>query len=272
MYSRFASIEDLDNLQDKQQERVRAEPTSATERFRLFQVLSMRGRWDDAKRQLQQALSNDASLLPMIRSYQFIIDAELQRDRCWRGEAPVSMAALAIEDWATHLAEDCAQLDAPERLASNLANAPALRGEIDVVREGAQDIHTHEFQWIADGDGRLGPMLELIGPQGYGWMPLTRVREIEIAAPQNGVDRLWARAVLTLTSGERQRTTMPVRYVGDYASLSSSLLLGQETCWRALGDKSLQLFAGVGQRMWITDQDEYALLDVRAVRLQGGAA
>jgi type VI secretion system protein ImpE len=272
MYSRFASIEDLDILQDKQQERIRAEPTSATERFRLFQVLSMRGRWEDAKRQLQQALNNDASLLPMIRSYQHIIDAEQQRDRCWRGGAPVKLAGHAIEDWATHLAANCTRLDDPECLASNLAGAPAVRGEIDVVREGTQDIQTHEFQWIADGDCRLGPMLELIGAQGYSWMPLTQLREIEIAAPQSGVDRLWARAVLTLASGERQRTTIPVRYTGDYASLSSALLLGRKTCWQALGDESLQLFTGAGQRMWITDLDEYALLDIRAVRLLGSVA
>ncbi|WP_447753448.1 type VI secretion system accessory protein TagJ [Pseudomonas nicosulfuronedens] len=271
MHSRFASIEDLESLLEQQQERIRAEPTSATERFRLFQILSLRGDWEGARRQLRHALSNDASLLPIIRSYQSIVDAEHQRDGCWRGEQAVLLTCPIAEDWATRLATDCA-LDDRDRQASNLDAAPALRGEIDIVHDGSTEVETHAFEWICDGDGRLGPMLELIGPRGYGWMPLSQIREIEMAAPQSGVDRLWARVALTLAGGVRQRMTIPVRYAGEYSTLPNPLLLGRETSWSALGDESLQLFAGAGQRMWITDQGEYAVLDVRAIRLHGETA
>lgn len=271
MHLRFAGIENLDNLQTEQQQRIRDEPMSAAERFGLFQTLSIRGDWEGANRQLRQALNNDASLLPIVRSYQLIIEAEQQRERCARAEQPVQLMAPVIEDWASALAADYAQLDEPERLASHLAQAPTLRGEIEVAVDGGQAVRTDPFDWITDGDSRFGPVLELIHQQGYCWLPMTQVREIEISAPQSGCDRLWTRVVITRTSGERLRATIPVRYAGDYAGQPDSLLLGRETRWNLLGDEALQLFTGEGQRMWITDAGEYAVLDVRAIRLHGSA-
>lgn len=271
MHFQFANIDSLENLLAEQQERVRRAPTAATERFRLFQVMSLLGDWNSADRQLRHALDYDASLLPMIRSYQLIVEAELQRARNWKGEQPVKLDNPSHEEWAQRLAADSALIDAPERLAQSLAEAPALRGEIDIAVEGKQPLRTEAFQWIADGDCRLGPMLELIGQHGYYRMPLTDVREVEISAPQSGCDRLWARVAITRNSGDRLRATIPVRYAGDYGTQSTALLLGRATSWFALGDETLQLFGGEGQRMWITESGEYALLDVRAIRLFGNA-
>lgn len=272
MHFRFAGIENLDSLQTEQQQRIRDEPMSSTERFGLFQTLSMRGDWEGANRQLRQALNNDASLLPVVRSYQLIVDAELRRERCSRGEKPVQLMTQAEENWVSDLVADYACLEEPERLAHHLAQAPALSGEIDVVIDGGLAVRTDTFDWIADGDSRFGPILELIHQQGYCWLPMTEVREIEITAPQSGCDRLWARVAITRTNGERLRATIPVRYAGDYASQPDSLLLGRETRWNVLGDAALQLFTGEGQRMWITNEGEYAVLDVRAIRLHGGSA
>jgi type VI secretion system protein ImpE len=270
MHFRFAGIESLDSLQSEQQQRIRDEPTSAAERFGLFQTLSMRGDWEGANRQLRQALNNDSSLLPIVRSYQLILDAELQRERCLHGEQPPQLMMLTDEAWALSLAEDYVRQDNLEHLASHLAQAPALRGEIDVVQDGSEEVQTETFDWIADGDSRLGPMLELIHQQGYCWLPMSQVREIEISAPQSGFDRLWTRVAITRTNGERLRATIPVRYAGNYTTQPDSLLLGRGTRWNSLGDAALQLFTGEGQRMWITDVGEFALLDVRAMRLHGG--
>ncbi|MNO66781.1 ImpE protein [compost metagenome] len=101
---------------------------------------------------------------------------------------------------------------------------------------------------------------------------MSELRELEIAAPESGCDRLWARAVITRVSGERMRATIPVRYVGDYESQSTNLLLGRETCWHPVGEERLNLYSGEGQRMWATEFSEYALLDVRAIRLRGKSA
>lgn len=272
MHFRFAGIESLDKLQSEQQQRIRGEPTSATERFGLFQTLSMRGDWEGANRQLRQALNNDASLLPVVRSYQLIIEAELQRERCSRGEQSIHLVTSTEEDWSSSLAAGYAGREEPANLADHLALAPALRGEIDIAIDGGQAVRTETFDWIADGDSRLGPMLELILQQGYCWLPMTEIREVEISLPQSGCDRLWARAAITRTNGERLRATIPVRYAGDYANQVDSLLLGRETRWNVLGDAALGLFTGEGQRMWITNAGEYAVLDVRAIRLFGDSA
>lgn len=272
MHFRFADIDSLDSLQSEQQQRIRNEPTSATERFGLFQTLAMRGDWQGAERQLRQVLNSDSSLLPMVRSYQQIIEAEQQRERCLRGEQPVQLMMPTDEDWVRGLVTDYPYLEAPERLVDHLAQATALRGEIDIAVEGSEAVRTEAFEWIADGDSRFGPMLELIHQQGYCWLPMTQVREIEIAAPESGCDRLWSRVVITRSSGERVRATIPVRYAGLHADLDDALLMGRETRWNALAAAELELYAGAGQRMWITSESEYAILDVRAIRLHGSAA
>lgn len=270
MHYPFASIVDLRELETQQQECVRQAPTSATERFRLFQILSMRGDWHNAARQLRQALNNDAALLPTISGFQSIVEAEVQREGCWRAQYKPSLVHGEELEWAQRLAEICFHQEPPEQLVDALAQAPALRGEIDYLLQADQPVRTATFEWIADGDSRLGPVLELIGQHGYRWLPLSEVRELRIAAPQDGCDRLWARADITRQDGEHLRAIIPVRYrAADYASQSDALLLGRETHWFALGDESLQVFGGEGQRMWITDAGEFALLDVRAIRLSG---
>lgn len=271
MSFQFANIDSLESLRAEQQERVRQAPTAATERFRLFQVMSLLGDWNNADRQLRHALDYDASLLPMIRSYQLIVEAEIQRARSWKGAHPIKLDNPSHEKWAQRLAADSTLIENPARLAQNLSEAPALRGEIDIAVEGEEALRTEAFQWIADGDCRLGPMLELIGQHGYYRMPLTEVRELDISAPQSGCDRLWARVAITRNNGDRLRATIPVRYAGNYGMQSTALLLGRETTWFAIGDELLQLFGGEGQRMWITDSGEYALLDVRTIRLFGRA-
>ncbi|MCY1416288.1 hypothetical protein D9M71_317920 [compost metagenome] len=138
MNSQFASIEALDTFQTQQQERVRNNPTDAGERFRLFQVLAWRGDWDNADRQLRQALKYDSSLLPMVRSYQLIVEAEVRRGQVWRGEHPAQLESSDCPEWAQRMATAFINADEPAQLARNLSLAPALRGEIDVAVNGGE--------------------------------------------------------------------------------------------------------------------------------------
>lgn len=263
----FASLASLRELEIQQKKCVQQAPTSATERFRLFQVLSMLGDWHNAARQLRQVLNNDASLMPTIRGFQSIVEAEMQREGCWRAEQRVPVGHRDEQEWVERLVTACFHREPPERLADALALAPSLRGEIDYLVDADQPVRTATFEWIADGDSRLGPVLEVIGQQGYCWLPLSQVKEMQIAPPQDGCDRLWARVEITRQDGERLRAIIPVRYRAEYRSQSDALRLGRETRWFVLGNESLQVFGGEGQRMWITDIGEFALLDVRAIRL-----
>ena len=53
---------------------------------------------------------------------------------------------------------------------------------------------------------------------------------------------------------------IPTRYAGSERSGNDALRLARSTEWKDLGEDHV---AGLGQRMWLTDSAEYALLDVR---------
>jgi len=79
---------------------------------------------------------------------------------------------------------------------------------------------------------------------------------------------VWAQAEITLDDGRTQHGLVPARYPAPagqaLADLADGIKLGRMTDWQALhGD----MYAGVGQKMWVTDQGEYALLDVRGLEM-----
>jgi len=126
------------------------------------------------------------------------------------------------------------------------------------------------FEWIADGDARLGPCLELIVSGRYYWVPFQRIRSIEIEAPADLRDFVWTPANLTWVNGGEAVALIPTRYPGSEAAEDPALRLARRTEWL---EQSEQTYFGLGQRAFITDVAETALLDVRRIDINpaGGA-
>ena len=84
-------------------------------------------------------------------------------------------------------------------------------------------------------------------------------------------------AQLTFANEGDAVALIPTRYPGSETAADSRLVMARSTEWieRPGGG-----FHGVGQRLWVTDQGEHALMDVRTLRLSptpdapegGGAA
>ena len=55
---------------------------------------------------------------------------------------------------------------------------------------------------------------------------------------------------------------IPTRYAGSERNSDSSIRLSRKTDWQDLGD---EYYLGVGQRMFATDEGDYALMDVRQI-------
>ena len=54
------------------------------------------------------------------------------------------------------------------------------------------------FDWIADADPRLGPVLEAILDGTYYWLPLQHVAKLDIEPPVDLRDKVWLPASLHL--------------------------------------------------------------------------
>ena len=159
---------DLDESLRQLQELVRREPANAKYRIFLFQLLAVMGHWGRALNQLEVAGALDAGALAMVQTYREALHCEVLRAEIFAGQRsplvfgqPEEWLALLIE--AQRLAarggEGTAQARSLRERA--LASVPATPGRIDET----------PFDWIMDGDGRLGPVLEAIVNGRYYWVP-----------------------------------------------------------------------------------------------------
>ena len=238
------------------QDLVRKDSSNAKYRIFLFQLLCVLAQWSRALTQLNIAGELDATTLPMVQTYREAIQCEALRVDIFAGKrAPLIFGEP--QRWLAQLIE-ALQLDAtdPQRAALVRSRAfeaaPASPGSIDGAR----------FEWLADADPRLGPVLEAIVNGRYFWIPLCRISKIELGAPMDLRDAVWTAASFTWTNGAQTVGLIPTRYNGTTVNGDDALLLSRRTEWVEEGALISQ---GLGQRMWVTDAGEYALMDVRVI-------
>ena len=237
------------------QDAVRKNAADAKLRVFLFQLLSVMGQWPRALTQLNVAGELEPLAIPMVQTYREAIQCEALRADIFSGKrAPLIFGEP--QAWMAQLIE-ALQLDAtdPERAAAvraqALESAPASPGNIDGV----------PFEWLADADQRLGPILEIIINGRYFWVPVCRIARIEFDKPVDLRDNVWTAGTFVWTNGAQTVGLIPTRYSGTVATGDDGLLLARRTEWVANGEGD----AGVGQRMLMTDGAEYAIMDVRVI-------
>ena len=246
------------------QEQVRKNPANAKLRIFLFQLLAIEGRWDRALTQLKVAGELDAGCLAMVQTYREALLCEALRDEIFAGTRsplvfgqPESWIALLVE--ALRLSA-VGEIEHSQQIRNEAFEAaPTTRGML-----GDQP-----FEWIADADPRLGPVLEAIINGRYYWVPFHRIREIRLDAPADLRDVVWTPAYFTWANGGESVGLIPTRYAGSPASENPQLRLARRTEWI---DRGADLFVGVGQRMLATDAGEHAIMDLRAIRLETAEA
>jgi type VI secretion system protein ImpE len=115
------------------------------------------------------------------------------------------------------------------------------------------------FEWIADADQRFGPVFELMMEGKYYWVPAKRIARIEMEAPTDLRDLIWAPATFTWSTGAKAIGLMPVRYPGTETQGDPLQKLSRKTDWLDKGGAAI----GLGQRLLTTDTAEVPLLEVR---------
>lgn len=250
---------DLTQSLEHLQEQVRKDPSDARLRVFLFQLLSVLGQWDRALKQLNVAGDLDASTLAMVQMYREALQCEVLRDQIFAGRlSPLVFGEP--EEWIAVLIESL-----KSGAAGHWSESNRLRQEaFDAAPVTAGTIDDQPFEWIADADPRLGPIVEAVVNGRYYWIPFSRIREIHIEEPADLRDLVWAPAYFTWANGGEMVGLIPTRYVGSQASEDSSLVLARKTAWVEAGE---DVFLGLGQRMLATDANEYSLLDIRHITL-----
>ena len=133
--------------------------------------------------------------------------------------------------------------------------APTTSGRID----------GKSFNWIADADPRMGPILEVIVNGRYYWIPIYHIETIKIEEPADLRDLVWIPAHFTWVNEGETVGFIPTRYAGSEQSDDPLVRLSRKTEWI---EKEGGLFLGMGQRTLSTDADEYPLMDIREITLE----
>ena len=241
------------------QEQVRRQPGDAKPRIFLFQLLSVLGQWERALTQLDVVRDLDAGTLAMAQAYREALHCEALRPGIFAGQRspmvfgePQQWVALLFEALRLTAAEK--YKESQEARAQAFEDAPGTSGTLD----------GREFEWIADADSRLGPMLEAIVDGKYYWIPFHRVRKIQIEEPVDLRDVVWMPCHFTWANGGETVGLIPTRYPGSEASEDSSILMARRTDW---AQRPAEIYLGLGQRMLATDLGEHSLMDVRSISL-----
>jgi len=246
------------------QEQVRSRPADPKLRVFLFQLLCVLGQWERALNQLKVASELDASALGMAQMYGDAVRCEAIRRDVFDGrKSPLVFGEP--EQWLALLIESLLRAGRGEA-----AHAEQLRLQaFEEAPSSTGNVDGQPFEWIADADSRLGPVLEMIINGRYYWVPFARVNKVTIEAPTDLRDLVWVPAQLEFENGGASVGLIPTRYPGSESSVDGAVALARTTLWSQMAPAA---YHGLGQRVLATDSAETPLLDIRTMSIEHAAA
>lgn len=241
------------------QAEIRKNPGNPKLRVFLFQLLVVLGEWERSLAQLNVAGELDAANLAMVQTYREAIACEVLRKDIFAGlKTPLIFGEP--QQWIA-LLQQALKLDSTQQYQE----AKQLRDEAFALAPATSgSINGDAFDWIADADTRLGPMLEAIVNGRYYWIPFNNIREIQLEAPADLRDVVWMPAHFVWSNGGDAVGLIPTRYPQSELSNDSAIRLARKTEWQSLDDTG---YIGLGQRLFSTNENEYALMDIRELKL-----
>jgi type VI secretion system protein ImpE len=245
------------------QAQVRKDPADVKLRIFLFQLLCVLGQWQRASTQLEVCGEMDAGTLAMVNTYREALKCELVREAVFAGKTtPIVLGQP--QEWAAWLVE-ALQADA----RGDSAGATRLRSQaFEMAPASAGTLNGEPFEWIADADSRIGPVLEVIVNGRYCWLPFAALGKLTIEPPEDLRDFVWLPAHLEFPNGGDSVALVPTRYPLSGSAGSGAELLARGTTWETL---AADQYAGRGERMVATSSQEIGLLALRELAMAAPA-
>lgn len=253
---------------------IRKAPSDPEKRVFLFQLYSIIGDWDKSLTQLNVARDLEPENKSMAETYQEVLRCESLRADVFSGSRSPMILGEPPE-WIAKLLQALkyfsqADYDAFFQLqdeAYELAEPSAgtlyenKQGPTDDAEE-ADRIEGQQFEWIADADMRLGPVIEAIVNGNYYWIPMENIQSIELEAPVDLRDLAWTPATFCWKNKGQAVGFIPTRYPGSTGDSSGEILMARTTEWETPAE---ELYVGKGLRILNTDSGEFPLTQIRRI-------
>ncbi len=251
---------------------IRAQPGDARLRAFLFELSCLSGDLDRAERALGVLEGLEKATVVMTVEYAAAIAAERTRRAVFAGDLAPDVFGGA-RPWTDALAEALrleasgAAQEAADARARALDAAEAEPGEIVSAAPGAEPAAAR-FDWAADADTRLGPVLETVLNGAYRWIPFQEIAELTVEPPADLKDLVWTVGLLTIREGGQWPVLIPTRYPGSESAGDPALALARKTEFRELAGGHA---AGLGQRLIAHGEQDAPILELRRLGFDAGA-
>lgn len=262
--SELIAAGNLDSALKQLKESLRNAPADPALRSLLFQLYCLVGNWSGALNQLEVLSELGPEHEMFAQVYKRVLKCEESRRRVASGAGqPVIFGEP--EEWVGCLVQ------AVQILAGgNIDAAVALQQRaFEMAPASAGTLDEERFEWIADADSFLGPIVEVYVEGNFWWVPFSRIQSIKSEGPKFILDAIWLPVEFCWTNGGTAAGFIPVRYVGSEDSKDAACQLGRRTEWKAV---SPDVYRGLGQRMFTTDIGDRPLLEFRKLELNPTSA
>ncbi|QIL80527.1 virulence protein SciE type [Diaphorobacter sp. HDW4A] len=245
------------------QEAIRQKPSDDKLRVHLFQLYAQAGNWQKALGQLQVAAQLNETHKLLAQAYRLALRAELIRQEVFAGTRTPQVLGKPAQ-WLGFLIE-ALQMEGK----GQTEQAAELRIQaLDAAEAISGRINEAPFEWIADADSRLGPVLEVFVNGDYYWLPFESIVEIKMDTPEDLRDLVWLPAHVKLVNEGLHPILLPARYPLVQGTVEDGHLRSRLTSWTETTEGD---FIGHGVKVFSTNSREMSLLDIRQIRLDSKA-
>ena len=244
---------------------VKANPTDAESRYRLFALIAFSGDLHRARKQLEALGMGDEQMERAKAVYVNLLAAEQERRAVFHhGEPP-----LMPPDPPEHLSLRLAAL-ADLREGRSEEAAAKLDEAVEKLPDCGGTLNGEPLMAWRDLDDLLGSVLEVFAGGRYMWLPLERIQSLEIKPPSHLLDMLWLPVDVVDVHGASTSVHVPVLYEGSHEGEDPRTATGAVTEWM---DQGAEILRGRGQRLlaWAGpdgEAHELPLLELRSVQLE----
>jgi type VI secretion system protein ImpE len=237
-------------------ESVKKHPTDVQRRGLLCELLCLSGDLERADRQLDTMSQQDPQTAVGISLWRQLIRAETARQEVFtQGRTPEFLGEPSPNLQLYLRALVALRIGQPEEAASLLAQAEETRPKLSGICNG------RPFVDFRDLDDRLAGFCEVLTSTGkYYWIPLDRVRVIDLHPPQRPRDLLWRQAYMSVADGPEGEIYLPTIYPGTAETQDPQLQLGRGTTWL---ESETEVVTGRGLRMFLIGEEDQTILELQ---------
>src|SRR6185503_17942993 len=236
---------------------VKSKPSEMQARIFLFELLCFAGDFERAERQLDVIGHQSAQADLGVQVYRNNLRAE--RDRLH----------LFSDGLAPHFLTDPPGyvdllLGGINRLREeNFEKARSLLDQAEEERPALTGaLNGRRFLDFRDCDDLIGPVLELIVHDKYTWLPFEQIKRMELSAPKQLRDLMWAPARIEGVDGTVGEIFIPALYVRSSQHPNDQVKMGRMTDWTQVAE---ELYFASGLRLFMADGKDHAMFEARSV-------